>query len=506
MSRTTTLVKNAFANVCRGGAAALVMVLLPPFLTRILSKDAYGTWLLILQLSTYVSLLDFGIQTAVGRYVAHHNELEEPEKRDSIISTSLALLAGSGALAMVGISILAWQLPNLFKDMPTALHQDAQLALMCVGGSLAVALPFSVFGGIFIGLQRYDIPAWIIGVSKLLGGVFVVLIANTSHSIVMMAIVMGVTNIGSGLWQFLAYRRIAIDIRISKQRISKSSAKEISLYCFGLSIWTLAMILITGFDTAIVGYFDYKSVVYYSIAATLTNFLIGIQSSITNAIIPLASAIGAKKDSESLGYLLASGTKYSVISMILIGLPFILWGRSILTLWVGDTYASSTITLLQLLLVGNFIRQIGAVYSTIVLAIGEQSLIIASPLIEGMTNLTMSILITYHFGYLGVAIGTMCGALIGIFLHFYYNLPRTTKIKISSENLSVNSVLTPLFSVLPTILFLLLDNQINFSRPIYFACSIVCILVSWSLLWIIGLSRLERRKIIAYFPKLISIS
>jgi O-antigen/teichoic acid export membrane protein len=59
-----TLVKNAFANVCRGGAAALVMLLMPPFLTRILSKDAYGAWLLILQLATYVSLLDFGIQIA----------------------------------------------------------------------------------------------------------------------------------------------------------------------------------------------------------------------------------------------------------------------------------------------------------------------------------------------------------------------------------------------------------------------------------------------------------
>jgi hypothetical protein len=35
--------KNAFANLCRGGAAVLVAILLPPFLMRILSKDAYGT-------------------------------------------------------------------------------------------------------------------------------------------------------------------------------------------------------------------------------------------------------------------------------------------------------------------------------------------------------------------------------------------------------------------------------------------------------------------------------
>ena len=90
------IAKNAFANICRIGVGALVSLSVPPFLIGILSKEAYGTWLLILQLSAYVSFLEFGIQTAVGRYVAHHNELGEFRERDRIVSTALAILTGLG--------------------------------------------------------------------------------------------------------------------------------------------------------------------------------------------------------------------------------------------------------------------------------------------------------------------------------------------------------------------------------------------------------------------------
>ena len=36
-----------------------------------MSADSYGAWSLVLQLSAYVGYFDFGIQTAVGRFVAH---------------------------------------------------------------------------------------------------------------------------------------------------------------------------------------------------------------------------------------------------------------------------------------------------------------------------------------------------------------------------------------------------------------------------------------------------
>jgi O-antigen/teichoic acid export membrane protein len=497
------LVKNAFANVCRGGTSALVAILLPPFLTRIISKDAYGTWLLILQLSTYVSFLDFGIQTAVGRYVAHHNELGEIKERDSFVSTALAILIGSSIFGLLGISTLAWQLPNLFNDMPITLRQDAQLALLCVGSSLAISLPFSVFGGIFIGIQRYDIPAWIMGVSKLLGGLSVFLVANSSHSIVMMAVVMGITNIGSGLWQLLACQRVASDIRLSTQGISKAKGIEITSYCLSLSVWTVGMILVSGVDAIIIGYFDYKSIVYYGLAASLTGFLTSLHSSVLGVFMPKAAVLGAKQDREALGDLLISNTRYGAILLIVTSLPLVLGAKWLLTLWVGVSYASQTTLLLQLMVIANFIRYIGAPYATITLAIGEQKQIVLSPILEGLVNVTISIILTAYCGVIGVAIGTLCGAFVSLGMHFFYNLKRTRGINIKNKKILVYAVTRPLISVFPTILFWLIYKQIDLSFMIEFVFLAGSNIISCLFLWNYAIFAMERENIwIAIHSKL----
>jgi O-antigen/teichoic acid export membrane protein len=489
-----TVMKNVFANLCRGGAVALVTLLLPPFLTKILAKDAYGTWLLILQLSTYVSFLDFGIQTAVGRFVAHCNELGDTNRRDRLISTSIAILTGAALLGTLGMTILAWQLPALFPEMPAALHHDAQLALAIVGISLSVSLPFTVFGAIFAGIQRYDVPAWIIGVSKLMGGIGVVLVAESSHSIVMMAIVMGIANLGTGLGQFIAYKKLAGSMQISIRLLSPQAATDIFKYCFALAIWSVGIMLVTGLDTAIVGYYDYKSVAYYTLAASLTSFVIGVQNSILTLILPNAAAIGARGDRAGLGKLLLATTRYATIVLILTSLPLILGAQWILIGWVGMDYAINTTLLLQLLVVANFIRQLGSPYAITAIAIGEQQAIVLSPLIEGAINLTISLIVTSQIGVIGVAIGTIVGSIVSVGLHLFYNLPRTKSIQIEHRSLPIAAIARPLIAILPGVLYLSVFDARSTSYPqlpeLAAVGSVLCLTVG--LLYIFAISDAEK--------------
>jgi O-antigen/teichoic acid export membrane protein len=461
-----TLVNNAFANVCRGGANALVLLLLPMFLTESLQKESYSTWLLVLQLSTYVSLLDFGIQTTVGRYIAHCNELGDNQKRDSIVNNAIVILAALGVLAVIGIVIVSSQLPYIFKDIPKSLQEEAQSALILVGISIAITLPFSVFSGIFIGLQRYDVPAWIMGISKLLGAISVVLVAKSSHSITMMALATGLANLCTGVWQFIAYKRMAGYITLSSDFLSKSVALEVITYCSAFIVWSMGMTLVSGLDTVIIGFFDYKSLVYYSLAATLTSFVSGLQSSIFSTILPVAAATGAKKNAESLGDLLLLVTRYSTITLIITSLPVILYSKYILAFWVGETYASYTSQLLQIAIIANFIRQIGSPYAMIAVAIGEQNKIILSPLMEGVVNITVSIFLVSKIGVLGVVIGTAVGGIVSTAAHLFYNLPRTKGIFVKDiKRLLVLGITNPLMALLPTaIYFSLLFFQVNITQ------------------------------------------
>ncbi len=493
MSRAR-IFKNAFASIARGGAGALVAIILPPFLTKILAKDAYNTWLLILQLSTYVNFLDCGMQLGVGRFVAHYTELEDIPKRNGIVSTAIVLLSGLSTIAMVGIATLAWQLPNLFKDMPAALHQEAQLSLLIVGGSLAIALPFSAFAGAFIGLHRYDIPAWAIGISKLVGGAGVVFVANTSHSLIAMAMVMGIANIGSGIWMFLAHKRLADKIPISIRLVSKQLAWELSEHCFGMSLWTLGIIMVSGLDTAIISFFDYASLIYYNLAATITNLIVGVQSAIIGSIMPTASAMGARGNREELGKFLVNSTRYGTIVIILTSLP-ILFAKWIISLWVGVDYATHVAPILILLILGNSIRYLAAPYSAIVSSVGEQNLVITAPLLEGGVNLIVSVALVQHLGIIGVAIGTIVGGFANVWIHFNYNLPRTKSILMPQGENLWKVIIRPLVSTIPAIVVTICTSNILIEIPnlLFVALAIVASIATVLILFYYELSALERK-------------
>ncbi len=77
----------------------------PPLLVRLMSPSSYGVWVLVLQTSAYAGYLNFGLQTAVGRYVAFANELGDRDRRDSVFSTAvvgLCLGAGLYLLSLAG--------------------------------------------------------------------------------------------------------------------------------------------------------------------------------------------------------------------------------------------------------------------------------------------------------------------------------------------------------------------------------------------------------------------
>jgi hypothetical protein len=105
------LLKNSGANVARILAASLIALVLPPLLVRTLPRETYSTWVLILQLSAYANFFDFGVQTALGRFVARTDELQDFESRDQIVTTSFVILVGGALLSLLLIAGLAWQFP-----------------------------------------------------------------------------------------------------------------------------------------------------------------------------------------------------------------------------------------------------------------------------------------------------------------------------------------------------------------------------------------------------------
>jgi O-antigen/teichoic acid export membrane protein len=70
MSQKRKVLQGSASNIVRVLLSMLVSLVLPPFLVHRLSAPAYAAWVLILQLSAYVGMLDLGLQTAMLQAIA----------------------------------------------------------------------------------------------------------------------------------------------------------------------------------------------------------------------------------------------------------------------------------------------------------------------------------------------------------------------------------------------------------------------------------------------------
>ena len=494
------VLKIAASNLIRGGASAAVALLLPPFLTRSMSPEAFGAWSLVLQLSAYVSYLDFGIQTAIARFVAHCTERRDAEHRDRIVSTALAGLTGSGCIAFSGLFLLAFFLPRIFHHLQSSMVFDVRVALLLVGGSLSIGLPASVFTGIFVGLQRNELPAAVIGGSRLVSAVLLVLVVRNGGGIAIMAVVLSLANLSSYAIQYLIYRRVIASLvptmHISIRYVSMRSARELFDYCLSLTIWGFGLLLVTGLDLTLVGIYRFSQVAYYAVAATAVTFLAGLFGAIFGAMGSTAAVVHARGDRAELGRLVVVTTRIGMILLLGTGLPLILFAHWVLRLWVGSEYATHASLLLQVLVAANVIRICVTPYVLAMIGSGEQRRVILIPLLEGVTNLVCSVILGYYLGAIGIALGTLIGAIVSLAGNLFYNMPRTGEIQFSVGEYVKDSLLRPMLCFIPFALSVSLWGSFS-STPLRSACAAVTCIVSVVLFWQIALMPEERKRISA---------
>jgi len=133
----------------------MINLVLSPYIVHSLGDGAYGAWVLLSSLVGYLGLLDLGTRGAVTRYVATYHAAHRHEDAGRIASTALILFGGLGLLA-VGASVLLALLVNHAFRVPDELADAARIAVVLSGVNVAVSLVSGVFGGIVVGMQRFD--------------------------------------------------------------------------------------------------------------------------------------------------------------------------------------------------------------------------------------------------------------------------------------------------------------------------------------------------------------
>jgi O-antigen/teichoic acid export membrane protein len=447
--------RNIVASLARVLAVSLVALVLPAYLAHHLPVTTYAAWVLILQLGAYVSYLDLGIQTGVSKFVAEYDARGDNAAAGRHASAGLTFMILAGMLGLVLTGVLAWQVPWLFSTMPANLYHDVRVSVMLVGSSLSFGLVCAVYSAVFLGLQRYWIPMTISVVNRASFAAIVIAVVALHGSLAVMGFAVAFVNVVTGLFQVLAWRKKASQIRISARLVDFRVLKTMARYCSLQSILTAAMLCITGLDVTIVGHYDYLQTAYYSIATLPTSFMLLIISSMVGPLMPASSAMSTQRSSSEMGVFLVRITRYTTVVLLLTGLPLVVCGFPILRLWVGPEYALHTLMYLRVLVVANVIRNLCAPYATIVCATGRQGAAAASAVSEAIVNLGSSVYFASRFGAIGVALGTVLGSFVGVSLHFAITMHFTQQtLSTPRSRLFLKGLLQPAVIAIPSVAIL----------------------------------------------------
>jgi O-antigen/teichoic acid export membrane protein len=487
------LLQGSASNLLRVLLSMVVSLLLPRFMVHRMPPAEYSAWVLILQLSAYVTYLDFGVQTAIGKFVAEYDATGNRDAGRRMVSTAFSSLSIASMLGFGVVAVLTYRVPQLFRQMPSSLFHDVRIGLLCVGFSVCLMLPFSVFATTFVGLQEYGFVTVVQVGSRVLFALALVVVLLRGGTLLEMAWTMALFNVATAVAQLMGWKRYASHrVPFSFLAFDAKCLKTLAAYCGVLSIWTMGNLLISGLDTAIVGHFDYANTGYYAIAGSATNFMLLITNNLVGPLMPAVSSLQTQRTPEQLGELLLRATRLGVGTLLVFGLPLLFCGYPLLTVWLGQAYAAKSVVFLEILVVGNVLRQLGLPYAIFIVATGKQRYATVSPVAESVLNIVLSVVLARRYGAIGVALGTLIAAFVGLGCHLLISMHYTqSTITVSRFRFVAQGVLRPALAILPTLLLLPFWHRFALwpAGPVQ--------LIAWAmatiaLLWWAGLTRAER--------------
>ena len=497
MRLKATLVKNAASNLLRGGTTAVVNLALPHFLIKTLDVDRFSAWSLMLQIAAYASFFDFGLQTAVGRFVAHCTELGQLERRKKLIETSYCAFLIVAALAMIVIGVVTFVGNHIFKGLPPQLLHEFRMAGIILGFGAALQLTFSPFTGVLVGLHRNELPAIATIVSRLGGAFAVILLARHTHSLIVLASAIAVANLLAGAIQYLAVIYYLPAMRRMHMRIDSGILHELFRFCMALGVLTLSMFVIQGLDVTIIGRFQFSQVGYYTIAASVIGMISGLSGAILTSLTAPFAVLQARGDASRIATSMLDVTWGTSLANGALILLFVLWSQAILSLWVGGFYATLAGPILVVLLFAQAIRLMASPLSTALIACGLHGKAVVSSIAEALVNLLLSVYLVQRVGAIGVAYGTLAGAVISILLHLLYTLPKTPTVPVRPKDLLYSGLALPLLALSPLILYALTRAHYVVNHS-YLALSASFALMPLTAIWSWKIQRARRSSVMAY--------
>lgn len=399
------LQRNVCATWLVHGVNLAIGFVLMPFVLRTLGNGSYGSWVFINSIAGYASLLYLGFGDTVGRYVSRYHSRQEWQKLSEIVTLIFSVYLSMGAVALLAAGLLAGLAPRLHAWSAESLV-EIRLVIVLLGMNVAAGLAGSVFGGILLGMRRYDIERAVSLGAALLRSILIFVFLRREWGLATIAsIYLAITLAENAAYVTLAYSLVP-RLSIRPRHWKLSVLRECYSFSGFAFLNALASQLIYATDTVVIGVMlGTEAIVPYYIALRLSQFIRQPLQKIGEVCMPAAGALDAQQQHQPLQRLALKALGTSLLMIVGVFIGTVYFGERLIEVWMGPGYGASYPLLL--ILVGMLIVAIPAgVFRFILFGMGKVRGPALIYLAEAAVNLALSLALCRPLGPLGVALAT----------------------------------------------------------------------------------------------------
>jgi O-antigen/teichoic acid export membrane protein len=395
---------------------ALIGLVLLPFNVHHLGQSAYGLWMLTSSMTTYFSVLDLGFGGSIVKFVAQYRAKHDVNGLNDIASTLFVIFSGMGVVAYAIFVLLAVNITHVFSLSPDQVAVGRWLMLI-IGVYVSLGLPFSIFGGIINGFQRYDLNNMVGVGSSMVVATANVLMLLAGASLVQLVVVTTAIRIATYFVYRLNAYAVFPALRVRPSLFQWSRVRELTGFSVYISIIDWSNKLNYSIDAIVIGaYVSSAAVALWTVPQRLAEMLQRLTNQLNGVLFPVVVDSDAGNRPERLRAIFVQGTRLSLVSVVPLAAAMALLADPLIRAWVGTKFLDS-IVVAQILICVVAIRVGNATATTVLKGAGLHRLLAFTNAGTACGNIVLSLLWIRHYGLIGQAMGTLVPvALAAIFI------------------------------------------------------------------------------------------
>lgn len=371
MSVKARFLTNSFSNAAGWAWLTVLNIAAIPYIVRKLGYDGYGILSLVSLVLGYFAFLDFGLGSAVIKYISYYHALDDIRRTNRIVNSTLFLFLIIGLAGACLIIIFTRFFALKIFNIPAPLHSTALSCfyLSAIGFSLNLVL--GVISRIPEALQRFDLSNKVntaVGTLVTLSNVLILFLGYGLTQVVVMNI------IGSAAGIFLFYTvskrilpRVSLDMKFSLRDF-----REV-LHFGAYTVFTNFSALITNsINQVVVGsVVGMSGLAVFNIPFRIVSRFQTFIFRLAFIFFPLSSEFHAHSDMKRLRSSYLKLSRYVFLLSSCVFIPLLAYPGEILLYWMGGDFAQKGAAAMFLISLGFYLITFTMVAGLTALGVGK---------------------------------------------------------------------------------------------------------------------------------------